>query len=132
MFITNHFNKKKENTISNQALCNIKSHSQENSIIQTRLCILQNSSMWNGVLQNISCHVASLSWSSLPLWWAQLAKSLTSKNLNNHAPLGHHTYFCSTLRNLFSLSSFLIMYASEYYSDMIIESKHTCIEFGCI
>ena len=35
MFVTNHFNKKKENTISNQALCNIKSHSRENSIIQT-------------------------------------------------------------------------------------------------
>ena len=75
--------------------------------------------MGDRVLQNMSCHVASLSWSSLPLWWAQLAKSLTSKNLNNHAPLGHHTYSCFDL------------YALEYYSNIIIRSKHTCIESGC-
>jgi hypothetical protein len=35
--------------------------------------------------------------------------------------------------NLFSLSNlFYYKYALEYYSDMIIESKHTCIEFSCI
>ena len=61
LFVTNHFNKKKGNTISNQALCNIKSHSQENSIIQTWFCILQNSSMGDRVLQNISCERIKMS-----------------------------------------------------------------------
>jgi hypothetical protein len=35
--------------------------------------------------------------------------------------------------NLISLLSlFCYKYASEYYSDMIIESTHACIEFSCI
>jgi len=33
---------------------------------------------------------------------------------------------------VFQTSLFCCKYASEYYSDMIIESKHTCIEFCCI
>ena len=42
-----------------------------------------------------------------------------------------HTYSCFYFNeSLYSL--FCYKYASEYYSDMIIESKHTCIEFGCM
>ena len=56
--------------------------------------------------KNISCHVANLSWSSLPSRCARLAKSLTNKNLNNHAPLVHHTYSCFYLNE--SVQSFKV------------------------
>jgi len=115
----------------NQTWCNIESHSYESSIIQTCFCTLQNSSMGDGVLQNISYHVASLSWSYLPLWCAQPAKSLTSKSLNNHALWVTIHILVSTWMNLWA-SLFYYKYALEYYSNIIIESKHTCIEFGCI
>ena len=94
--------------ISNQALCNIKSHSQENSIIQLdfAFCKIQ---VW-GMEFFKSSHVMLQICLGHPclLWWAQLVKSLTSKHLNNHAPLVHHTYSYFYL-NLLSLSSFLVL-----------------------
>ena len=95
MFLINHFNKTKENIGYIQpSIMQHKITFTGEFYHPTLFCILQNSSMGDGVLQIISCHVANLSWSPLPLWWAQLVKSLTSKNLNNHAPLVHHTYSC--------------------------------------
>jgi len=68
MFVTNHFNKKKENIRYIQP-----------SIMQHRITftgefyhpnLILHSAKFKyggGILQNSSCHVASLSWSSLPL-----------------------------------------------------------------
>ena len=98
MFVTNHFNKNKENiryiqpSIMQHRITFIGEFYHPNLILH--FAKFKYGSMGDGVLQNISCHVARLSWSSLPLWCASLVKSLTSKNLNNHAPLFHHTYAC--------------------------------------
>ena len=91
--------------------------------------------MGDGVLQIISCHVANLSWSSLPLWWAQLAKSLTSKNLNNHAPLGHHTYSCFYFNESWLLNQNILVFGCTYgltlvrkYSNSIGNVRRSFIE----
>ena len=110
MFVINHFNKTKEN------IGYIQPSIMQHKITfigefyhPTWFYILQNSSIGDGVLQIISCHVANSSWSSLPLWWAQLVKSLTSKILNNHVPLVHHTYSCFYLNK--SLEPFKLPYS---------------------
>jgi hypothetical protein len=50
---------------------------------------------------------------------------------NYHVPLVHHTYSGFYLMNLFQASLFYYKYALEYYLNITIKSKHTCIEFGC-
>jgi hypothetical protein len=68
MFVTNHFNKTKENTRY------IQSNIMQDKITFTgefhHLNLIVHSAKFkygDGVLQNISYHVASLSWLSLPL-----------------------------------------------------------------